>query len=147
MTKAQKLSLRLSEIRQRLNEIAGFDGDDLTDEIRSESDKLTREFRDSETQYRAAVTAESEDEERAREASGEVLDSETRERLALRGKVRVLDFVQAPCVAVFSLGLLPSTATPKGQAARSPCPCSSPTRANSGTGRSEPSRRHRGRWA
>ena len=58
MTQAQKLAVRLSEIRQRLNEIAGIEGDAFTDEIRSESDRLTGEFRDTETRYRAALTAE-----------------------------------------------------------------------------------------
>ena len=48
MTTAQKLAIRLSEIRQRLNEIAGLEGDAVTDEIRAEApppppppDKLT----------------------------------------------------------------------------------------------------------
>ena len=40
MTNAQKLEVRASEIRQRLNEISGLEGDKLTDEIRSESDTL-----------------------------------------------------------------------------------------------------------
>ena len=38
MTTAQKLEVRASEIRQRLNEISGLEGDKLTDEIRSESE-------------------------------------------------------------------------------------------------------------
>ena len=58
MTNSQRLSVRLSEIRQRLNEVAGLEGDAFTDEIRQESDKLQTEFTAKETQYRAAVTAE-----------------------------------------------------------------------------------------
>ncbi len=65
MTTSQRLAVRLSEIRQRLNEIAGLEGDAFTDEIRQEADKLQTEFRDKETQYRAAVTGEAEAERRA----------------------------------------------------------------------------------
>ena len=57
MTNSQRLSVRLSEIRQRLNTIAGLEGDAFTDEIRQESDKLQKEFQDKETQYRGAVIA------------------------------------------------------------------------------------------
>ena len=38
-----------------MNEIAGLEGDALTDEIRSEADKLTAEYRDVETRHRAAT--------------------------------------------------------------------------------------------
>ena len=53
MTTAQKLSIRLSEIRQRLNEISGLADDAMTDEIRAEADKLTAEFQNAETQHPA----------------------------------------------------------------------------------------------
>ena len=59
MTDSQKLSLRLSEIRQRLNEIGGLTGADFTDEIRSESETLQTEFRDTEIRWRSAEIAES----------------------------------------------------------------------------------------
>ena len=59
MLLSQKLALRVSEIRQRLNLIAGLQGDDLTEEIRSESDALGTEFRDVETKWRASLIAES----------------------------------------------------------------------------------------
>ena len=65
MTNSQRLAVRLSEIRQRLNEIVGLEGDSFTDEIRQEADKLQTEFRDKETQYRAAVTGEADAERRA----------------------------------------------------------------------------------
>ena len=61
MTKAQTHALRLSEVRQRLNEITGLEGDAFTDEIRQESDKLTVEYRDTETRYRAALVSEGDD--------------------------------------------------------------------------------------
>ena len=61
MTNGQKLALRCSEIRQRLNEISGLEGDAFTDEVRQESDKLGTEYRDTETRYRAAVVSEGDD--------------------------------------------------------------------------------------
>ena len=58
MTKSQKLTVRASEIRQRLNEIAGLEGDALTDEVRAEEATLTTEYRDTEVRLRAATIAE-----------------------------------------------------------------------------------------
>ena len=58
MTNTQKLTIRASEIRQRLNEISGLEDSALTDEIRAESDTLQTEYRDTETKLRAAVAAE-----------------------------------------------------------------------------------------
>ena len=58
MTIAQTLALRCSEIRQRLNEISGMEGDAFTDEVRQESDTLGTEYRDVETKYRAALVSE-----------------------------------------------------------------------------------------
>ena len=58
MTNAQKLTVRASEIRQRLNEISGLEGDALTDEVRAESTTLGNEFADVETKLRAAITAD-----------------------------------------------------------------------------------------
>ena len=60
MTDAQRLTIRASEIRQRLNEIGGLADDAMTDEIRAEADKLTAEYRDTETRLRAAIAAEPE---------------------------------------------------------------------------------------
>ena len=58
MTTLQKLELRRSEIRSRLGELAALDT--LTDEQKTETDRLTKEFQEKETQYRAAVIAEGE---------------------------------------------------------------------------------------
>ncbi len=90
MTTAQKLTIRASEIRQRLNEIAGLEGDALTDEIRAESDGLTTEYRDTETKLRAAIAAEPGTETRT-----ETLDAEARERIELRGRSTLGAFVLA----------------------------------------------------
>ena len=58
MTNTQKLTIRASEIRQRLNEISGLDGAALTDEVRAEETKLQTEYRDTETKLRAAVASD-----------------------------------------------------------------------------------------
>ena len=58
MINSQRLTIRASEIRQRLNEIGGLEGDALTDEVRAEETKLQTEYRDTETKLRAAVASE-----------------------------------------------------------------------------------------
>ena len=92
MTNSQRLSVRLSEIRQRLNEIGGLEGDAFTAEIRQESDKLQAEFADKETQYRAAIVGEGEAEKRALATEP---DAERRERIELRGKARLTNYLLA----------------------------------------------------
>ena len=79
MTLTQQLTLRCSEIRQRLNEVAGLEGDALTAEIRSESDKLGTEYRETETKLRAAIIAEDVDPN----PGPAERDPETRERAEL----------------------------------------------------------------
>ena len=81
MTALQRLTLRASEIRQRLNEITGIEGEAFTDEIRQESDRLTTEFREVETKLRAATVAgDGDPPEDLPAGSG---DPEIRERAAL----------------------------------------------------------------
>jgi len=89
VTDRQRLEIRSSEIRERLNEIAGMD--DLTDEVRTESEGLTAELRDVETKRRAAIAAEPEPEVRETEH----VDPETRERLELRSKASLGGFLLA----------------------------------------------------
>ena len=59
MTNEQRIALRLSEVRQRLNTLAGQET--LTGEESSEIEKLSNEFNTLETQYRAAVLASEND--------------------------------------------------------------------------------------
>ena len=92
MTAAQKLAIRLSEIRQRLNEIAGLDDDGMTDEVRAEADKLTAEYRTKETQHRAAIVAEGE-EQRAAEGEFGNGDGEPAEVRALLDKATLFDYL------------------------------------------------------
>ena len=96
MIRSQTLALRLSEVRQRLNEIAGIADGELTDEVRAECDSLTTEFRDKETQHRAALVAESAEARAAADdfANGEA-DGEAAEVRALRGRVRIGEYVGA----------------------------------------------------
>ena len=81
MRLSQKLNLRLSEIKQRLNVISGLTDDDFNDEIRAESEKLTSEYSDTELRWRIAEIAESDDDDAARLALNP--DSEGRELRAL----------------------------------------------------------------
>ena len=59
MTTRQKIEVRLSKVRERLNVIAGLEGDDFNDDIRAESAGLEGEFWDLEVRLRAAILAES----------------------------------------------------------------------------------------
>ena len=91
MTNSQRLTVRASEIRQRLNEIAGLEDDALTDEVRAEETTLTTEYRATETKLRAATIAEGDPRE-TRETSQ---TAEQRERAELRGRARLHRFIQA----------------------------------------------------
>ena len=91
MTSSQKLQLRLSEIRQKLNELSGKD--ELTAEERAEMAKLTAEYPTVEERHRAAIVAESaEADERTETDTG---DAEQRERLALVKKATLAEFLGA----------------------------------------------------
>ena len=92
MTNAQKIRLRLSQVRQRLNEIAGLEGDTFTDEIRAEAGTLQTEYTDLETRHQAAIVAEGEGETRA---NGEDPDAEARERLELRSRTSLTAYLRA----------------------------------------------------
>ena len=92
MTNAQKLAIRLSEIRQRLNEISGLADDAMTDEIRAEADKLTGEYKNAETQHRSALIAEGE-EQRAAEGEFGNADGEPAEVRALISRVGIGDYL------------------------------------------------------
>lgn len=92
MTNTQKIRLRLSQVRQRLNEISGLEGDTFTDEVRSEAASLQTEYADLETRHRATIVAEGEGETRA---NGEDPDAEARERLELRSRASLTGYLKA----------------------------------------------------
>ncbi len=85
MTASQRIRVRLSEVRSRLNEIAGID--DLTDEVRTESETLQTEYADLETRHRAAIVGEGEEETREVHP-----DAEMRERIELRSKASLTNY-------------------------------------------------------
>ena len=91
MTAAQKLEIRRSEIRERLGEIAALEGEDFTDEVRTEAETLQAELRDSETRLRCAIQSETGTETETETEE----DAEARERRELRGKARVGAFLAA----------------------------------------------------
>ena len=99
MTNAQKLAIRLSEIRSKLNELAGLDT--VTDEQRNEIDTLTAEYQGKEAQHRAAIVTEA-DEQRAAAGDFGNGDGEPAETRALMQRVTLSDYL-APAAA--GLGL------------------------------------------
>ena len=92
MTTSQKITIRMSEVRERLNEIAGLEGDAFTDEIRSESETLQTEYKDLETRFRSAVIAEGDDEGRAAGQFGGG-DGEAAEIRGLLDRVTLTDYL------------------------------------------------------
>ena len=95
MTTGQKLAIRLSEIRSKLNELSALE--DVTDEQRAEIDSLSKEYQNKESQHRAALTVEA-DETRA--ALGEFGDGDgaPAETRALLSRVSIGDYLN-PAVA------------------------------------------------
>ena len=99
MTESQRLQIKASEQRSRLNELAAVDT--LTDDQRGELNRLTAAYSDTEAQTRATILAES---EQAVEVHA-TPDAEDRERAALRDKATVSGFLMAAMA-----GRLPSGA-------------------------------------
>ena len=95
MLNSQIIQLRISEVRSRLNEIAGFEGDIFTDEIRTENDGLRTEFRDLETRYQSALIGEDDDRINAPAVPVAGLSVADRERLELRGRVSIGSYIAA----------------------------------------------------
>ena len=99
VTNAQKLTIRLSEIRQRLNEIASLEADKVTDEVRAEADRLGTEYQAAETQHRAAIVAEA-DETRAAEGAFGNGDGEPAEVRSLIQRVNIGDYLRPAAAGV-----------------------------------------------
>ena len=96
MTTAQKLAIRLSEIRQKLNELSA--SDELSDEQRAEMGKLTAEYPSVEERHRAAIVAESEAAERR--AAGDVDGAEGAELRRLQSTARLGRYLVAAAAGV-----------------------------------------------
>lgn len=93
MTPKQKLQLEQSEKRQKINDLLAKES--VTDEERAELDALTKRMQEIEPELRAAIVAEGEEEQRAAAQFGEGLDTEARERLALRSKASLTSYLRA----------------------------------------------------
>ena len=89
MTLTQRLQILASTQRSRLAELAGLD--ELTPELRAELDTLGATHQDTESQLRAAIAAD----DAATPPGDPVFDSEARERLELRAKTGIGDFLTA----------------------------------------------------
>ena len=88
MLKSQTLALRASEIRAKLAEYAGAEGE-LGDEAKADIAKLRTEYTDVETRYAAAATAEDVRETETTESA------ESREFRELRSKVGLNKYIEA----------------------------------------------------
>lgn len=93
MTTKQKIELRLSKVRTRLNEIAGLEDDDFTDEVRAELDGLETEYSDLERRHRAAILAEAEEEASAVGLFPDGEDQDGAEVRQLLGRVTLADYL------------------------------------------------------
>ena len=87
MTNAQRLALRLSEIRQKLNDLSGKD--ELTEAEEADLRSLSAEYPKLEARHRASLIAESVEEAEA--LDGE--DGEDHERRELRSRSRLARYV------------------------------------------------------
>ena len=96
MTESQKIALRRSKVRERLGEIAKLEGDAYTDDIKSEERALQDEYTAAEVRHRSAIIAEDREvEEHRAEAGNNGIDAETRERLELRSKANLSNYLLA----------------------------------------------------
>ena len=93
MTARQKIELRRSEIRGRLGEVAGLEGDARTEAVETEQRALLTELRESEPRLQAAIASDEAD-DRLR-SSGLFADGENRERLELRSRARLGNYLTA----------------------------------------------------
>ena len=92
MTKIQKIQLRQSEVRQKLNELLGVE--DRTAEQSTELETLTGEGQRLEVEYRAAVVAEPPADDTTG-AGTETGDAETRERAEIRSRASLASYLDA----------------------------------------------------
>ena len=93
MTDSQKIELRISAVQQRLREIAQLEGTDYSDEVQIENRGLQAEFGQLEERKRASLIAEGAAETQAKEQHQP--DSEARERIELRSKAKLTNYILA----------------------------------------------------
>ena len=90
MLKSQELSLKLSERRQKINDLLSLET--RTEEQTNELDSLSKEMRTTEIEFRAAVTAESTALDDAKDLFDD--DGETLELRSIRKRVSVSNYAQ-----------------------------------------------------
>ena len=93
MTARQKIELRRSEIRQRLGEVAGMDGEQRTEAIETEQRALLTELKETEPRLQAAIASDDADDRLRGEQTN--VDGEHRERLELRSRARLSNYLTA----------------------------------------------------
>ena len=94
MTESQKIELRRSKVRERLGAIQTLTGDAYTAEIQTEESGLQDEYTGLEVRHRTAIIAEDKALDGAVLKAGEG-DAEARERIELRSKARLTEYVLA----------------------------------------------------
>ena len=92
MLQSQRLAIEQSEKRERVNALLSQES--MTAEERSELDPLQKRLLELEPEYRAALASEGADLEDAKANAGEP-DAELRERIQLRRKAQVGNFLRA----------------------------------------------------
>ena len=114
MLNSQRIQLRISEIRSKLNEVAAGDGA-MSPEQETEAEALRNEYRSAETRLQAAIIAEAEQADQADQAAaeGEPATSEQRELRDLQGAARA----ETPVLSVVD-GNAPTGATKELQELR-----------------------------
>ena len=90
MLASQRIAREMSEKREKINALLGKDT--LTDEERAELSTLTGRMQECEVEYRAALTAEDEGDTRR---NADEPDAEMRERIALRSRASLTNFLRA----------------------------------------------------
>ena len=100
MTTKQKIALRLSVVRSRLNEIAGLEGEAFTPEVREEAAQLETEYGDLEIRHRSAIISEGTEEQEAIGLFADGQDSDGAELRQLLGRVTLADYLQPALAGV-----------------------------------------------
>ena len=96
MLPSQRIELRRSQVRERLGEINALEGDAYTEATRTEERELQAEYATLEQRHRSALIAEGrEAEERRADIAENGLKPEERERLELRSKARLGNYLRA----------------------------------------------------
>ena len=95
MTESQKIELRRSKVRERLGAIQKLTGDAYTAEIKTEEGALQDEYQGLEVRHRTAIIAEDVALDEAKGEAGDGLDKEARERIELRSKASLAEYLTA----------------------------------------------------